>query len=549
VLHAVLAVLWLVVCAQFWRWWIPRAADGDAWLAIGVSVALAYQTFVLPSVFWLYVGRMRRPVPRPAPDGLSVALVSPCVPSCESLEVIEAQLRAMAAVEHPHESWLLDEEDVPEVRALCERYGVRHFSRAGVARWNQPGPPHQRATKAGNVNAWLAHVDELGIAPDVFVQLDVDHHPVPGYLGEVLGHLDDPQVAWVQAPSVVGNLETWTARGLAEQDLVLQGPLQMGFYGATGTPFIIGSHTTYRTSAIREIGGFQPTRAEDHLDTVVLAAHGHRGVFVPQVIATGDGPDDLATYLRQQFAWAHSMITVFLTWTPRLLWRYTPGQALQFLFAQSWYVLWSLSLLVLWAAPQLAMVTGSRIADAPLSTYLLYALPPALVAWTMWLCARPVFQPAGVQISWRGCVLTVARWPVVLWALASVLLRIKRPYMITPKRGPGEALAPKARASMVFGPLVALAALALAAAWVPELLGGGDAGQGYVGLVLLNALVPTGALAVVLGLELRDRRRATGRLWHTLAGRAGTLLALALLAGGLAVTAVHAWPALQAVLA
>ena len=186
----------------------------------------------------------------------------------------------------------------------------------------QPGPPFQAKTKAGNVNAWLDHVGMQGIDYDVFVQLDIDHHPTPEYLDRTLGYFDDPAVAWVQAPSVGGNLEHWTARGLAEQDLVLQGPLQMGFYGHSRTPFIIGSHTTYRTEAVQGIGGFQPTRAEDHLDTVVLAAAGHTGVYVPEIIATGEGPADLGTYLGQQFAWAYSMVQIFLQHTPRLVRRY-----------------------------------------------------------------------------------------------------------------------------------------------------------------------------------------------------------------------------------
>ena len=67
---------------------------------------------------------------------------------------------------------------------------------------------------------------------DFFVQLDIDHRPDRTYLDRVLGYFDDPGIAWVQAPSVCGNLGTWTARGLAEQELVFQGPLQMGFYGA-----------------------------------------------------------------------------------------------------------------------------------------------------------------------------------------------------------------------------------------------------------------------------------------------------------------------------
>ena len=101
----------------------------------------------------------------------------------------------------------------------------------------------------------------------------------------------------------------------------------MGFYGHSGTPFIIGSHTTYRTAAVRAIGGFQPTRAEDHLDTVVLAAAGYSGVFVPVILAEGEGPEDLGTYWRQQFAWAYSMVQILLFHTPRLLRHYTRRQA------------------------------------------------------------------------------------------------------------------------------------------------------------------------------------------------------------------------------
>ncbi len=194
----------------------------------------------------------------------------------------------------------------PPTRSVHSRTGTASItSRAAESRHGTS--PHHRSRprpKAGNVNAWLDHVRTLGIEYEVFVQLDIDHRPRPDYLHRVLGYFMDRHVAWVQAPSVCGNLDNWAARGLAEQDLIFQGPLQMGFYGATGTPFIIGSHTSYRTAAVREIGGFQPTRAEDHLDTVVLAAHGYTGVFVPELIATGDGPHDLATYLRQQFAWA-----------------------------------------------------------------------------------------------------------------------------------------------------------------------------------------------------------------------------------------------------
>ena len=402
VVYWALTALWAVVVLQFWRWWLAPEHHGALGLYVATSIPLAYLTTVLPSFYWFFVGRMRRPVHQEPAPGRRVALITLCVPSHETIDVIADQLRALTQVRYPHDSWVLDEGADPEIEALAADLGVRYFTRKGKPLWNQPGPPFQAKTKAGNVNAWLDFVEMEGLDYDVFVQLDIDHHPAPEYLERTLGYFDDPEVAWVQAPSVCGNLDSWTARGLAEQDLVLQGPLQMGFYGHSRTPFIIGSHTSYRTSAIRAIGGYQPTRAEDHLDTVVLAAAGFTGVYVPEIIAEGDGPSDFGTYLGQQFAWAYSMVQIFFGHTPRLVRRYTPAQAFQFLMAQSWYTLWSLSVAVLWVLPMVALLSGHRIADVPLTQYLAYNVAMVLCSSLMWWWSRRWFQPTGIGLTWRG---------------------------------------------------------------------------------------------------------------------------------------------------
>jgi cellulose synthase (UDP-forming) len=370
----------------------------------------------------------------------------------------------------------------------------------------------------------------------VFVQLDIDHRPRADYLARVLGYFRDKTVAWVQAPSVCGNLDNWTARGLAEQDLIFQGPLQMGFYGATGTPFIIGSHTSYRTAAVREIGGFQPTRAEDHLDTVVLAAHGYTGVFVPDLIATGDGPHDLATYLRQQFAWAYSMIQIFFSHTPRLIRRYTRGQALQFLFCQSWYTLWSISLAVLWALPAVALVVNRPIASVPIGRFFVYFLPVMLASTLMWCESRRWFQPGGVRLSWRGIVLQTARWPVVLWALINVVLRIKRSYMITPK---GKTAGGGPRAISIYGPYIVLAALPLAAVWLFDASVGSRVIRGYYGLALANALMGAAVLATTLAMDIKQIAAENSALRTAVRSRAVIMVALGCLLAVLGVSVAH----------
>jgi cellulose synthase (UDP-forming) len=496
----VIALLWGAVTASFWLWWLRQASSGTPWLFWPQTIALLYQTTALPSFFFYFVYRMRRPVEVTPKPGMRVALITLCVPGHESVEVIRGQLEALQRVSYEHDSWVLDEGASAEVKALAEELGVRYFTRRGVERWNEPRPPFQKATKAGNVNAWLDHIAGLGLEYDVFVQLDIDHRPRSDYLDRVLGYFSKPEVAWVQAPSVCGNLDNWAARGLAEQDMIFQGPLQMGFYGASRTPFIIGSHTAYRTAAVREIGGFQPTRAEDHLDTVVLAARGYDGVFVPEPIAVGDGPHDFRTYIRQQFAWAHSMIQIFLRHTPRLVRHYGPSRALQFLACQSWYTLWSLSLLVLWAAPTVALFASKPIAAVSIGKFLVYFLPVPLTSTLMWCWARRWFQPAGLRLSWRGIVLEIARWPVVVWALVNVILGIRRPYMITPK-----GVSPTGRPKLLrlYGPYLVLTLAPLAALWAHVLKNSGTPIRGYYGLAFLNGVFGAVLLVVTLLIELR----------------------------------------------
>jgi cellulose synthase (UDP-forming) len=535
--HVLVLLLWIVVVVRFWVFWFEPDHRGALFLWIPATLAFAYMLTVLPTFFWIYVGRIRHPPRPPAPPGLHVAMITLCVPSHESIDVIERQLRALTRVEYPHDSWVLDEGGDPDVERLAGELGVRYFTRKGVPRWNQPGPPFQAKTKAGNVNGWLDALAAMGEDYDFFVQLDIDHEPRPEYLDRTLGHFADPRVAWVQAPSVNANLEVWTARGQAEQDVVLQGPLQMGFYGLTATPFIIGSHTTYRTAAVREIGGFQPTRAEDHLDTVVLAAAGYKGVYVPDIIAEGHGPEDLGTYLGQQFAWAYSMAQILRFHTPKLLRHYTLRQSVQFLIAQSWYTLWSLSIFVLWLLPIAALHADQPITTMPVGEFLAYYLATVVTSTLMWWASRHWFRPQQIRLTWRGIVLETARWPIVLWAVINVLLGIRRPYMITPKGLKANTVSNGAR---IYGIVWGLLALGLSAVFAFHVAIGSGHAQGYLALVLLNSAFVLSFLLVAIAAEMHALRLRLG-LRAALRVRWGTLVTLAVMLAASAGAVAVAW--------
>jgi cellulose synthase (UDP-forming) len=423
--------LWTACLLWMWSWWFNTGRVGFLALFIPLTLALFYEFAMLPSIFLYFLFRAKYPARRVAPKGKKVALITLCVPSKESIDIIEGQLRAMAEVKYPHDSWVLDEGNDPEVKRLAKKLGVKYFSRKGIEKYNQPDAPFKAKTKAGNVNAWLEHSKRMGY--EYFVQLDIDHLPKQNYLDKTLGYFRDEKVAWVQAPSVYKNHQSWTARGSSEQELVLQGPLQMGFYGHSETPFIIGSHCTYRTKAVREIGGFQPTRAEDHLDTVALSSAGYKGVFLPEIIAEGDGPETLNTYLGQQFAWAYSMFQVLTKHSPKMLRKMPWRKRLQFLFAQTWYPFWSLSYFTTFMVPIVALVLNVDVAHMARYDFFEHFVPLFACSFLVWWAAKPVMQPAGVGLTWRGMLLHVVRWPIILKAIFSALFQIKKPYMITPK--------------------------------------------------------------------------------------------------------------------
>jgi hypothetical protein len=161
----------------------------------------------------------------------------------------------------------------------------------------------------------------------------------------------------------------------------------------------------------------------------------------------------------------------------------------------------------------------------------------------MWWWTRRWFQPAGIGLTWRGVVLEVARWPIVLWAVANVLLGIKRPYMITPK---GKRVGEPAPGRRLYGLYALLAAVGLCAVDFSDIETPGGGTQGYLVLVLFNTLMLLVLLVTALSLELRDLRRSTGRLVHALRLRAWALCGLAAIAAAVGASLVLAWGPLGA---
>jgi cellulose synthase (UDP-forming) len=206
--------------------------------------------------------------------------------------------------------------------------------------------------------------------------------------------------------------------------------------------------------------------------------------------------------------------------------------------AQSWYLLWSLSLATLWVLPIVALLSDHPIANTSLGEFLVYNLAVVLTSSLMWWWTRRWFQPVGIGLTWRALVLEVARWPVVLWAVANVVLGIRRPYMITPKGKRADKPAPGRR---LYGLYAVLAVLGLCAVDLSDLADRARGTQAYVVLVLFNTLMLLVLLVTALSLELCDLRRSTGALVRALRVRAWSVCGLAAVVAAAGASVVLVW--------
>ena len=229
-----------------------RSTSGALGLYLAATVPLAYLTTVLPSFYWFFVARMRRPVHIVPAPGRRVAMITLCVPSHESLDVIAAQLRGADARALPARQLGPGRGRRPGCggaggrvrRPLLHAQGPAGDGTSPVRR-SRPRRRPETSTPGSTTSRWRASTTTSSssststtIRPRSTSTARSATSTIPRWRG-------------CRRRASAATSSSWTARGLAEQDLVLQGPLQMGFYGHSRTPFIIGSHTTYRTEAVR----------------------------------------------------------------------------------------------------------------------------------------------------------------------------------------------------------------------------------------------------------------------------------------------------------
>jgi cellulose synthase (UDP-forming) len=335
----------------------------------------------------------------------------------EPYEMILNTLKAMKAITYPHTTYLCDEADDPYLKEQCRRLGVIHVTRK-----------EKINAKAGNINNALKMA-----TGEICVVLDPDHVPTPNFIDRVLPYFENPEIGFVQVVQAYGNQkESFVAYGAAEQTYSFYGPMMMSM-NRYGTAQAIGANCTFRREALDSIGGHAAGLSEDMHTAMQLHAKGWKSVYVPEIVARGLVPGTLPAYYKQQLKWSRGTFELLVTSYIRLFAKFTWQQKLHY-FTIPLYYLFGIFGLVDILIPIIALLTASVPWKVEVSEFALFFLP----LFALSLLIRQFAQRWLLEENERGFhviggLLRMGTWWVFTLGLVYTILRIKVPYIPTPK--------------------------------------------------------------------------------------------------------------------
>lgn len=217
----------------------------------------------------------------------------------ENSDIIEATLIGCNKIRYPHKTYLLDDGNRDEARALAERFGCEYITRTN----NIHG-------KAGNINGALEKT-----SGEFIVVLDCDMVPQPDFLDRTLGYFEDENLAIIQLPQVFYNADSiqhikGKKRIWHEQQLFYR-VIQPG-KNHSNSAFWCGSPSVLRRKAIIDIGGVATeTITEDIHTSIRLHSKGWATLFLNEVLAFGIAPQTLKSFLLQRLRWAQGTMQLY----------------------------------------------------------------------------------------------------------------------------------------------------------------------------------------------------------------------------------------------
>jgi cellulose synthase (UDP-forming) len=330
----------------------------------------------------------------------------------EPVAVVEPTVRAAMEMSGAHVTvHVLDDGDSDDVAAMAARQGARYIRRAD----------HSGA-KAGNINHALGLTD----APFAMV-LDCDHVPKREFLEATLGCFSDERVAFAQAPQYYANWDRGEIPAAAwGQQALFFGPIARGKDGHDAM-FCCGTNVVFRRTALDDVGGFPlESVTEDFELSICLHERGWRSRYVPEVLAHGLGPEDMASYVSQQQRWSRGCLSAL----PTVLRSSLPlRQKIQYLLSASFF-LSGWTVLVYMTFPVVRLLTGAQPLAATSADQFLGHFAPYFG-----LSLLAVTVLGGGSYTFKAFALQAASFWIHVQSTVFALLRRRGGFVVTPKEG------------------------------------------------------------------------------------------------------------------
>jgi cellulose synthase (UDP-forming) len=361
--------------------------------------------------FWWTCGRDRRRR-RPAWIG-PPPRVDVLVPVYdEPVAVVEPTVRAATAMTGARvRVHVLDDGGSDEMAAMARRHGAGYVRREG-----------SEGAKAGNINHALARTDG-----ELVAVLDCDHVPEPHFLEAMLGHFADPRMAFAQAPQYYANWDRGEVPAAAwGQQALFFGPIARGKDGHEAM-FCCGTNVLFRRAALEAVGGFPADSVtEDFELSIALHERGWRSRYVPEVLAHGLGPEDMASYVSQQQRWSRGCLSAL----PAVLRSSLPSrQKLQYALSAS-YFLTGWTVLAYMSFPVVRLLTGAQPLAATSADQFLAHFAPYFG-----LSLLAVTALGGGAYTFKAFALQAASFWIHVQSTVLALLGRRGGFVVTPKEG------------------------------------------------------------------------------------------------------------------
>jgi len=355
-------ILSVVFSVRYLGWRFGYTLNFDAlWFSLPLVLA-EFHGFLETTLYFFMVWNLTK---RKSPPPLQNKTVDVFVPTYnEPLDILRMTLIGCRDLKYPHTTYVLDDGNRPEVKALAEEFGCGYLTRCDRSH-----------AKAGNLNNALKYSKG-----EFILTLDADHVPLPTLIDETIGFFANGKVALVQMPQDFYNLDSfqhatnWKKRYSWHEQELFYSVIQPGkdYWNAA---FYCGSTTMIRRKALEEIGGFAvETITEDIHTALRLQAKGWHSVYYNKTMARGLAPNTLHGFAIQRLRWGAGAMQVWKIDNPLTMKGLTIPQRLCY-FASMYTYFDGFQKLIYLLTPVVILTTGILPIITDLITFIKYFVP------------------------------------------------------------------------------------------------------------------------------------------------------------------------------